>query len=336
MKFHPEYLAATVLLLSALAEALHARRCRRLATVAFGPSGQARIWTRWVAAARVASMVFLAWGLATLLQLDGGVVKSLPVPEGGYRHLLVVLDVSPSMQLKDAGPTALQTRMQRANDLILSFFGRIALEQVRVSVIGFYTGAKPVVIDTSDVAVVKNIMNDLPLDQAFDIGKTTLFEGVREAGAMAKPWKAGSTTMLIISDGDTIPDTGLPTMPPAIGRVLVLGVGDARIGKFIDGHQSRQDAATLRQLANRLRGVYHDGNEKHLPSEHLAYLAQSLPLRDEARKGRREAALALTAVGGSILALAPVALALFGSPWQAGRQKAKNPVRQPESFLPVQ
>ena len=37
-------------------------------------------------------------------------------------------------------------------------------------------------------------------------------------------------------------------------------------GKFIAGHQSRQDASTLRQVAVRLSGTYHNGNEKHLPT----------------------------------------------------------------------
>jgi Ca-activated chloride channel family protein len=59
-------------------------------------------------------------------------------------------------------------------------------------------------------------------------------------------------------------------MPDSVRKVLVVGVGDSRTGKFIDGRQSRQDVPTLRQIAARLAGAYHDGNEKQLPSALLA------------------------------------------------------------------
>ena len=44
-------------------------------------------------------------------------------------------------------------------------------------------------------------------------------------------------------------------MPASVAGVLVVGVGDPQAGMFIDGHQSRQDVSTLRQIAARLRGV---------------------------------------------------------------------------------
>ena len=318
-----ELTALAVLILVALAEWLHAMRCRRVAVLAFGPSGRPREWTGWVPFARVLGLAMLSWGLVVLFLLDPKVIKPRHVPEGGYLHVIVVLDVSPSMQLRDAGPTREQTRAQRAAVVVLSVLNRIVLEQARVSVVAFYNGAKPVVVDTMDMAVVKNILQDLPLDYAFDIGKTTLLEGMREAAALAKPWKEASTTILVVSDGDTLPDSGMPAMPASVSQVLIVGVGDARVGKFIDGHQSRQDAATLRQMAGRLRGVYHDANEQHLPSDHLATLAKSLPMRDEAKAGRRELALAATGTGAVVLALVPLALALAGSSWQAGRNQSR-------------
>ena len=62
---------------------------------------------------------------------------------------------------------------------------------------------------------------------------------------------------------------GLPDalrMPPSVSEVLVVGVGDTRSGKFIDGHVSRQDAPTLRQIAVRLQGEYHGGMASNLRS----------------------------------------------------------------------
>jgi Ca-activated chloride channel family protein len=319
------------MLLTALAEWFHLRRCRRVARLAFGPSGQPRDWTRFVPPARIVAVGMLAWGLTTLALIQPRAARSEKVPTGGYRHLLLALDVSPSMQLQDAGPTAGQTRAKRANEVMTSLLDRIALDQVRVSIVAFYTSAKPVVVDTFDVEVVRNAINELPLDIAFDVGKTALLEGVRQAAELAKPWQPDSTTLVIVSDGDTIPDSGMPDLPRSIARALVVGVGDPRSGRYIDGHQSRQDASTLRQLAARLRGDYFDANEKHLPSPLLATLSHSVPFRDIQERGRRELALTAVGTGALTLALLPMALALGGSAWQISRQSAGTRKHQAES-----
>jgi hypothetical protein len=83
----------------------------------------------------------------------------------------------------------------------------------------------------------------------------------------------------------------------------------------IDGHLSRQDASTLRQLANRLRATYLDVNEKHLPSQQLASLSRAMPMRDASDKGRREFALAAVATGATLLSVISLALAFLGSSW---------------------
>jgi Ca-activated chloride channel family protein len=322
----PDLTVVAVLLLVALAEWLHARRVRRVARLAFGPTGKPREWT-WVAPfLRIFSTATLAWGLVTLFLIDPKVTKPKRTPEGGFRHLVIALDVSPSMQLKDAGPGGTQSRTKRAADVLMSVLNRIVLDQCRVSVVAFYSSGRPVVVDCSDPEVIRNILSDLPLDQAFNVGKTKIVEGINEAVNLAKAWKPGSTTLILASDGDTVPEIGMPALPQSIAQVLVVGVGDARLGKFIDGHQSRQDAATLRQVATRLRGVYHDGNEKHLPSQNLAALARALPMKSETETGRRELALAAVTVGATILSGLALALALAGSKWHAGvRSSGKRP-----------
>jgi Ca-activated chloride channel family protein len=276
----------------------------------------------------------LAWGFLTLIQIGPRMVQTEElVPEGGYRHLLLALDVSPSMQLEDAGPEGKRTRAQRASEVMSSLLDRIATDQVRISIVAFYTGAKAVVVDTYDLDVVQNCLNELPLEVAFDVGKTELLEGVRESATLAKPWSADSTTLILVSDGDTIPDSGMPELPRSIRHTLVVGVGDARVGRFIDGHQSRQDVFTMRQLATRLRGDYFDANQKHLPSNLLSGLSQVLPLRDARERGLREAALVCIGAGSFTLAGIPVALALVGSRWQAGtRSSTKSSRSDPASF----
>ncbi|MFM1768344.1 MAG: hypothetical protein RJA22_873 [Verrucomicrobiota bacterium] len=327
MNLLPELAALGVLVLAGVAEWLHARRVRRLAALAFGPGNEARPWTRGAGPARALALALFTWGCLTLFLLQPRTVKPAEVPEGGWRHLVILLDVSPSMQLTDAGPNGQQTRARRAGEILMSILNRIALEQCRVSVIAFYNGAKPVVIDTADPEVVRNILVDLPLDQAFTPGKTRLLDGLQEAVKVAKDWRPGSTTLVVASDGDSVPDTGMPALPPSIAQVLVIGVGDARLGRFIDGHQSRQDASTLRQVANRLRGEYHDGNDRHLPSPSLRQLSALLPMRDQQPAGRRELALAAVGLGGTLIGLGPVALALAGSRWP--RERRASSARPP-------
>lgn len=326
------YISLAAIVLMALAEWLHVRRSRRVARLAFGPQGRPRDWTQAVPWLRVFGVGALAWGFVTLIQIGPRAVRSDElIPEGGYRHLVMALDVSPSMQLQDGGPAAQQTRAQRASEVLSSLLSRIAADQVRISIIAFYTGAKPVVVDTYDMEIIQNCLNDLPLDIAFNVGKTELLEGVRASAELAKPWQPDSTTLVIVSDGDTIPDSGMPELPRSIYRTLVVGVGDARAGRFIDGHQSRQDASTLRQLAARLRGDYFDANQKHLPSDLLAGLSKTLPLRDTRERGLREAALICVGLGSFTLAALPVMLALAGSSWQAGT-RAKRSVKATETF----
>ena len=178
-----------------LAEGGHSRRTRRGARLAFGPLGQARVWTRIAPPIRVLALTAMAWGLVTLFFIRPRMANYDKIPEGGYRHLIIAWDVSPSMQLDDggfdSGKQKKRTRAQRGAKVLLSLFERIALDQVRISSVAFFTGAKPVVVDTHDLNVVKNILDDLPLDMAFDPGKPAIMDGIREAVSLARDWPAG-------------------------------------------------------------------------------------------------------------------------------------------------
>ena len=126
----------------------------------------------------------------------------------------------------------------------------------------------------------------------------------------------------MVSDGDTIPPAGMPKLPASIEHVLVVGVGDPTAGRFIDGHLSRQDVSSLRQMAVRLKGAYHNGNEKHLPTDLLRSIALSAGESRVEKWTRREYALLACAAGASVLALLPLLLHLCGTTWRPGvRQK---------------
>ena len=328
-----ELSACAALVLAGLAEGLHARRVRRAAWLAFGPRRAPAAWARAAPAASALACAALTWGLVTLLVLPPrhyALGDQAPRRPGDWRHALIVLDVSPSMRLVDAGPAKELSRMQRAQALVESFFSRVPIEQYRVSVVAVYNGAKAVVVDTQDFEVVRNILGDLPMHYAFPAGKTRLFDGLEEAARIAAPWNPASTTLIAISDGDTVPATGMPRMPASIRSSLVVGVGDPHAGKFIDGRQSRQEVPTLRQIAARLGGSFHNGNDQHIPT---SLIAATTGLEEHGvleRLTRREYALIACALGASLLAFLPVLLHFFGTSWRPGTsmrpaQRASRP-----------
>ena len=323
LEYWPEIAAAALLVLALGAEWLHERRTRRLARLAFGPRSRPAAWVAAVPFLRAISVGALTWGLATLFLIvpqrhstEGTEVRRDKDP----RHILIALDVSPSMRLVDAGPQKKLSRMERARAVMESFFDRVPLSQYAVSVVAFYTGAKPVVIDTTDYEVVRNILGDLPMHHAFQSGKTKLFDGLEEAAKLAAPWNPGSTTLIVLTDGDTVPATGMPRMPASVRSTIVVGVGDPQAGKFIDGRASRQDVATLKQVAARLHGSYFNANESHIST---SMIADAFGLEAESpfeKLSRREYALIAAALGALLLAALPVFLHRFGTAWTPGVQ----------------
>ena len=313
--------AAVAVALAFAAEGVHLRRLRPIARLAFGPSGRPAHWVRMVPLLRAAASGALAWGLVMLWVLipkvhsgEGGALND----DAADKNVLLVLDVSPSMRLEDAGPTRNQSRMHRARDVLDSFLKRVPLEQYRFTVLAVYNGAKLVVERTRDVEVIRNILGDLPLHFAFDSGKTKLFDGLKEAAEVAERWEPGSTTLILVSDGDTVPAQGMPVMPKAIESVLVVGVGDPATGTFIDGAQSRQDVSTLRQIATRLGGSFHNGNALHLSSVLIRDLTESGDESALEQLTLREYALAACGIGAALLALLPLLLHAFGTRWSPG------------------
>lgn len=314
-----ELVAPIVLCLMLLAEWLHAGRVQRLSALAFGPSRRPRNWVWATPLARALAVTALAWGLVTLLVIKPKSFRPEgEIQPGKEQHLMLVLDVSPSMRLQDSGPTKKQSRKERARDLMRSLVDRVPIDEFLVSVVAVYSDAKPVVVDSRDMDVIDGIMGDLPLYQAFESGQTRLLDGLREAAELAKPWNPGSTTLIMFSDGDTVPPQGMPSMPASIGSVLIVGVGDPTQGSFIEGRQSKQDAFTLRQIATRLKGTYHDGNEKHLPSELISEIVSRGTENQREPWTRREYALLAISVGGVCLAMLPWLLEMFGTSYLPG------------------
>jgi Ca-activated chloride channel family protein len=307
--------AAGVALLTAClvwwSERRHARRIQRGCALAFGSSASLRGWLAALPTARGMATALFVWGILMLLSLDGGKIQTPPTR---IRHLMLLLDVSPSMLIADAGPNRDQSRALRAADVLLSALNRAPGNHLKISVTAFYTHAKPLVHNAEDRNLVMFMAQQLPLHIAFKSGKTNLVKSVNEAAALCSELPRDSTTLLVLSDGDTLSDTGLLPMPPSISRVIIAGVGDTSKGAFIDSHISRQDSASLGQLARRLKGFYYDCNLQHIPSAALTTLLEQTPGKTGFPWNLRLMALTSVTLGAILLALLPWMVQRFGAP----------------------
>jgi Ca-activated chloride channel family protein len=320
----PYFVAFAAAALAGLGEWLHDRRTARVARLAFGPTGKP---SRWVAAApviRVLGIAAAAWGATVLIGYDPVGGDQTPAPRAS-RQLLIALDVSPSMLIKDAGPnTDKVTRSQWAGKVVQGVLDRLDMKQTRITMVAFYTKAMTVLTDTTDKNVISNMFDGLQLHVAFDAGPTDLASGVNSALQIARPWARRSTTLIVISDGDAKSELGQVTLPPAIADTIVIGVGDPNKASIVSGHSSKQEALSLKTLAARLGGTYHEGNRLHLPSEVLKKLAMITP-NAGGELGLRDAALIALGAGASMSALIGPALMLFGLKGAHARERRVRP-----------
>ena len=302
--------------LTAFAETLHAKRVRLSAPLAFGPSFQPANWTQALPALRAILIAGAIWGLMTLISLDGSRAQS---QAEGERHLFVLLDVSPSMLIEDAGPERNQRRSLRAAEVLESVLNRAPGNHLKISLSAFYTTQKPLIQESIDRNLILYMAKDLPLHIAFKAGKTNLLEALNKTAAQCSKLKRGSTTLLVISDGDTVSDTGLEALPPSIDRVLIAGIGDTAKGQFIDSHLSRQDTASLAQLARRLRGQFHDANTRHIASESLTSLLSPASSKGIVTMDAKTTSIAVIALAAALQALIPFLLQHAGAPTHPAR-----------------
>ena len=308
--------AAATAVLAAVGEWLHVRRVTRLSRLAFGPAARPRAWTKLVPPLRVMALAGAVWSLITLIAFNH-LSSERDRHAAATRHLMVLLDVSPSMQLTDAGETGEQRRAVRAAELLKSVLNRVPGDNVRFSAASFYTEARMLARECQDRELIVHFAAEVPFHLTYKPGKTDLLKSLNQTGEMMKDWPRKSTTLLVISDGDSVPPAGLKPLPSAVSDVLFVGVGEAGRGTFIDGHLSRQDSATLSQLARRLGGRYFDGNTRNLPSDALQKINAEDPRAANWQADRRLLALAVLAVSTTLLCLLPLLLEWLGSAWKA-------------------
>ncbi|MCA9136970.1 MAG: hypothetical protein KDB00_09425 [Planctomycetales bacterium] len=324
-----------------IGEWIQVRRTRRVAKLAFGPEGRPAVWARSVPVIRVATMGIVAWGLAVLICEPPRIAEVEPAPEAS-KHVLVCLDSSPSMFAEDAGQRdpdsgEFQQRMVRGGEVIQAVLDRLDAENTRITVFGVYTRAVPIVEETFDKSVVQNLFDGLPVFSAFEPGPTQLSSSISDAIEYARRWPDKSALLLVVSDGDSTDNTPIRAVPKAIADTVVIGLGQTGQATTVAGHASRQDADSLRSLADQLHGTYFDANVRHLPSELMSRLSIIQP-RVADGVGLREAAVVAVCLGASLLSMLLPALCLFGAPRQRNdvmRWESQFPVARPSRIEPV-
>ena len=308
-----------------LAETVHHRRIRRIAHLAFGRNGRPSAWTSLASPLRVVAAAAATWGLLVLLSADPEVREETPTREAS-RHLLIALDVSPSMQLIDAGPGAeKESRAIRAGRIVQGVLDRLDASTTRVSLVAFYTDALPVLTETFDKELVRNALDGLPMSTAFESGPTKVSEGVSKSLEYARSWMPGTATLLVVSDGDELTSASVPRLPSSIADVLVVGVGDPQQTMAVGGHASRQDTVSLKQLSARLGGIYHQGNTLHPPSRLLENLSMIEPRLSDGNVIRRLAIICSVAGVGTLALIGPL-LSMAGRPrsWSRGWRRMEE------------
>lgn len=312
-----------VMIVATAAEWLHSRRVRRVAYLAFGPSGRPAAWVALVPTLRVIAMGAVASGAVLLCRYEP-ILIDVPRPARASRQLLICLDVSPSMRISDAGPSKPKvSRAEWVGKVLQAVVDRVGSVDTRITLIAFYTKALPVLVDTADLNLVHNALRGMPYDIAFQPGKTDLSSGVSMALEMARPWARDSTILIVATDGDANDDISLPRRPPAIADTLVIGVGNPFRTEQIAGHASRQEVPSLKLLAARLGGVYIDANERFVPPAMLRATNAVAPQPVKSWGDREWGLLALTG-GASVFTVLSAALSWFGLRRSAWARRAVN------------
>src|SRR5439155_25452906 len=96
----------------------------------------------------------------------------------------------------EAGPGGQRKRGERAADLSQSLFQRVQAERYKPPIVAVAGEAKPVVVDTTDREVIRNILTELPMRHAFKPGETNMFAGLEEAARNGKPWAPGPARLV--------------------------------------------------------------------------------------------------------------------------------------------
>lgn len=277
-------LAIALLLLVVFVELTHMRRCLELQNFLFHACRFPWGTLSALAATRVTGFALVALGTVSLWSesVNPAVLNSIFDDEGMDR-LLIVLDCSNSMNLRDAGPERDISRGKRAAMLIDELLHAEKRLPPRTTLVVFADRADPLCVDTNDWNVIAHNLQNRNLSEYLFEGKETTigailrklfrrFDPPEEDEDDPEPkwrWPDHSTVLLLVTDGDSDDRVGEIKLPSAIRRTVVVGVGSSE-GKLIGSFQSRQDEKSLEAVAKDLGGRYFNCSESRIRVDALA------------------------------------------------------------------
>lgn len=179
--------------------------------------------------------------------------------------LVILLDISRSMEVTDVQPSRMTRARQEIEDLINNNRG------VRLGLVAFASVAHVITPITEDGQTIRNMLPSISSDLVRLQGSRLRQALERADTLLAGQPKESQHSILLISDGDFIEpdlDQAVQSLSAKGVRLLVLGVGTTGggpvpgySGRFImDGRrqpvESKLDEAGLKQLAELGNGIY--------------------------------------------------------------------------------
>jgi Ca-activated chloride channel homolog len=205
-------------------------------------------------------------------------------------NLLILLDISRSMQATDAPPSRLGQAKQEIQDLIT------LNRATRIGLMAFASVPHVVAPITEDMATLRNVLPAIDTD-LIELQGSRLLAALDRAEAIINGQAPESAkTLLLISDGD-FDEPGLIDRVRQLARkgikLLTLGVGTTEGGQVPDGHGgflmdragqsiiSALNESELKQLAEAGKGFYQAASFRQNDSEAILDAAAQLkPTQD--------------------------------------------------------
>lgn len=315
------FIAFIIFIFALVAEYLHILKCKKVEKLSHGKHNKARTWTLIIPWVRCIAVYLIAWGLITLFKIDPSVHQKSPSDDKELRRIIIIYDISPSMQVPDAGTSKQTTRRTRAANQCVKILNSLSPAEFMVSIIAVHSDAKAVVINGKDLNVVHVILKDLPIEYAFKKGQTDLISGLKKASEMCKMWPKDSTALMVFSDGDTVDKENLPKLPNAIDKVFVFGLGHPFKSSRVGSAYSKQEKSALVKIARRYRGEYLNINKDNIPEQMVEGIADPMIFTGTGKIGSKEVATSSILLGSIILSLLLILQQMFGSAWKTASIK---------------
>ncbi len=199
-------------------------------------------WGVWVAPA----LMFLAGALAVVALARPQSLR-LAVDESTGIDVVLLMDVSASMDAKDVVPS----RLEAAKSVALDYLSLRPYD--RVGVVVFSEDALTLLPPTRDLALVKRQISDLKTDILPKEG-TALGTAIVAGIVRLEDSKSGTGMMVAFSDGGGNVGYGEPSSLAAAAAARGMVVHSVAFGR--PGEEADFDAATMERIARAGNGVY--------------------------------------------------------------------------------